>query len=84
LYRRARDRERAAAILRGATTRRLAQRLAGSDRRPDTLVALAAGASGLDPVDVAAVLTGPPPTTDQQLQSLARALADLEERVRTP
>jgi len=83
LYRRARDRERSAAILRGATTGRLASRLAGSDRDVGALVAVAAAATGVPPAQVHALLAGPPPTTDQELQSLARALADLEERVRT-
>ena len=83
LYRRARDRARAAAILRTATTGRLARRLAASDRDVDALVAVVAAATGTAPPHVAGLLAGPAPTTDQQLQSLARALADLEERVRT-
>jgi hypothetical protein len=37
----------------------------------------------MPPVQVAALLTGPPPTTDAELHALATGLADLEERVRT-
>jgi hypothetical protein len=83
IYRRARDRGRAAAVLRMGTTERLARRLALSPPVPEAVQAAAAAASGMPPTQVAALLTGPPPTTDAELHTLANALADLEERVRT-
>lgn len=83
IYRRARDRGRAAAVLRLGSTERLARRLALSPHAVDAVQAAAAAASGMPPAQVAALLTGPPPTTDVELHTLANALADLEERVRT-
>lgn len=83
IYRRARDRGRAAAVLRLGTTERLARRLALSPHAADAVQAAAAAASGMPPAQVAALLAGPPPATDVELHTLANALADLEERVRT-
>ena len=87
IYRRARDRERAAAVLRLGSTERLARRLAlppaPSTQARTAVHAAAAAASGLPPAQVAALLTGPVPTTDAELHTLANDLADLEERVRT-
>ncbi|GAA2169711.1 DUF4350 domain-containing protein [Pedococcus bigeumensis] len=83
IYRRARDRGRAAAVLRLGTTERLARRLALSPHAAEAVQAAAAAASGMPPTQVAALLAGPPPTTDTELHALANALADLEERVRT-
>ena len=83
IYRRARDRGRAAAVLRLGSTERLARRLALSPHAVEAVQAAAAAASGMPPTHVATLLTGPPPTTDAELHTLANALADLEERVRT-
>ncbi|QGN56616.1 hypothetical protein GKE56_00400 [Nostocoides sp. HKS02] len=43
----------------------------------------AAAASGMPLTHVAALLTGPPPTTDVELHTVASSLTELEERVRT-
>ena len=83
IYRRARDRGRAAAILRLGSTERLARRLALPPHAAEAVQAAAAAASGMPPAQVAALLAGPPPTTDVELHTLANALTDLEERVRT-
>jgi hypothetical protein len=83
LYRRARDRPRAAAILRAATTQRVARRLAVTPGDVPGVLQAAASASGMPPATVGALLTGPPPTTDAELHSLASSLTELEERVRT-
>ena len=82
IYRRARDRGRAAAILRLGSTDRLARRLALPPQAAEAVQAAAAAASGMPPAQVAALLAGPPPTTDVELHTLATALTDLEERVR--
>ncbi len=85
IYRRARDRERAARILRVATTD-----AAGppSRRLPTTeltvVVPAAAAASGMPAAEIAALLAGAPPTTDAELHTIAVSLSRLEERVRTP
>ena len=83
IYRRARDRGRAAASLRLGSTERLARRLALPPQAAAAVQAAAAAASGMPPAQVAALLAGPPPTTDVELHTLANALTDLEERVRT-
>jgi hypothetical protein len=83
IYRRAGDRSRAAAILRLGSTERLARRLALPPQAVEAVQAAAAAASGMPPGQVAAMLAGPPPTTDVELHALANALTDLEERVRT-
>jgi hypothetical protein len=82
IYRRARDRGRAAAILRLGSTERLARRLALPPQAGGAVQAAAAAASGMSPTQVAALLAGPSPTTDVELHALATALTDLEERVR--
>jgi hypothetical protein len=83
IYRRARDRARAAAILRAATMDRLGRRLAVAPHAGAALVTAASHASGMPVEQVGALLAGPPPATDLQLQALASSLTDLEERVRT-
>jgi hypothetical protein len=83
IYRRARDRSRAATILRTATTARLARRLALPPQMVEAVQAAAAAASGMPATQVAALLAGPPPSTDVELHVLASSLTDLEERVRT-
>lgn len=82
IYRRARDRSRAAAVLRQGTTERLARRLALPPHAAQAVQVAAAAATGMPPAQVAALLAGPPPTTDVELHTLATALTDLEERVR--
>ena len=82
IYRRARDRGRAAAILRLGSTERLARRLGLPPQAAAAVQAAAAAASGMPPAQVAALLAGPPPTTDVELHTLATTLTDLEERVR--
>lgn len=84
IYRRARDRERAARILRLATATRLARRLAVPTTELAVLVPAAAAASGMPAAEVAALLAGAPPTTDAELHTIAVSLSRLEERVRTP
>ncbi|MGZ4783968.1 MAG: DUF4350 domain-containing protein [Oryzihumus sp.] len=83
IYRRARDRERAARILRVATTTRLARRLALPTTELAALVPAASAASGMPAAEVAALLAGAPPTTDVELHTIAVSLSRLEERVRT-
>jgi hypothetical protein len=85
LYRRAKDRERAAAILRDATVRRLRGRLAIAPTTPaEVVVPLVAAATGLPAPDIGQALFGPPPTDDPGLLRLGQLLADLEERARHP
>lgn len=83
IYRRARDRERAAQILRSATTTRLARRLGLPAADLTAVVPAAAAASGMPPAEIAALLAGAPPTTDTELHTIAGSLSRLEERVRT-
>jgi hypothetical protein len=84
IYRRARDRERAARILRAATTTRLARRLGLPASELTVVVPAAAAASGMPAAEIAALLAGAPPTTDAELHTIAVSLSRLEERVRTP
>lgn len=84
IYRRARDRERAAQILRLATIARLARRLGLPTADLTAVVPAASAASGMPPAEVAALLAGAPPTTDTELHTIAGSLSRLEERVRTP
>lgn len=84
IYRRARDRERAARILRVAATTRLARRLGLPTTELTVVVPAAAAASGMPAAEVAALLAGAPPTTDAELHTIAVSLSRLEERVRTP
>lgn len=85
LYRRAGDREHAAAALRAATAHRLAAALrlpapAGADLAE--LVVAVSRHCDLAPGPVSALLTGPAPVTDEELVHLANDLAALEEEVR--
>jgi len=85
LYRRAKDRDRAAAILRDAALRRLRQRLALAPAAPaGVVVPVVAAATGESTAEVGALLFGPPPTDDPGLLRLGQQLTDLEERARTP
>lgn len=85
LYRAATDRPRAAVVLRRATAVRLAQRLGVPEAAPpDVLVPVVADATGLSTAEVADLLTGPVPTDDAALVTLARQLVHLEEKARRP
>ena len=85
LYRRAKDRDRAAAILRDASLRRLRRRLAIAPTAPaEVVVPIVTIATGLPATAVGAILFGPAPTDDHGLLNLGQQLADLEERARTP
>lgn len=85
LYRSRRARDRAAAALRAATLARLLPRLGlGAGASPSAVVTTAAGRIGSDPAFVSYHLFGPPPTTDNDLLQLARALDDIERQVAHP
>ena len=85
MYRRARDRERSALVLRDATIRRLRRRLAiAPTAPPEVLVPVVATATGIPTDDVGRALFGPAPTDDPGLLALGQQLADLEERARHP
>lgn len=81
LYRAASDRERAAQVLRRASTARLAHTLRLPPRSSATEVADAARAHGIPRDQLLTTLAGPAPTTDAALLALAHDLADLEEKV---
>jgi hypothetical protein len=79
LYRHARARGRAAQVLRAAAGRRIAVRC-GLPRTapPPVVAAVAAERTRRSTADVAALLSGPAPTDDRALVTLARALDSLE------
>jgi hypothetical protein len=80
----ARSRGTAAAALRAASTRRLAQTLRlGADEAPATVVAVVAEAAHTPATTVNAVLYGGEPTDDRALVALAQQLPDLEAAVRS-
>jgi hypothetical protein len=82
LYRKARARDRAAAVLRAATVRRLGQRIGLSRSAQPVEVAVAvARITGRDPATVTPLLVGPDPADDVSLVVLAQDLDDLEEEV---
>ncbi len=82
IYRRAGDTSRAAAILREATTRRLAAYLGLPPRGAGhTLVSSVWAATGRPPDQVNTLLFGPPPATEAHLLSLAAELTALEKEV---
>jgi Domain of unknown function (DUF4350) len=85
LYRRAGARDRAAAALREATTRRLITHF-GLDRHASAaeVAAAAADAAQRPATEVAMILTGAAPSDDRQLLRLAAALDDVEARVGVP
>jgi len=82
LYRTSRSTGHAAAALRAGTADRLARRL-GLARSADApaVIDAVARAAGRDPLDVADLLYGPPPTSDAGLDLLARRLDQLESEV---
>ena len=85
LYRKAGDRERAAAVLRAGTRDRLARRLAvPPGAGPVALVHAVAGTTGRRVEEVGETLFGPPPADDPSLIRLAQQLTDLEERAHHP
>ena len=85
LYRRAGDRERAAAVLRAGTAQRLTARLAlARGAAPTALVRAVSAAAGRPAAEVADILFGPPPHDDASLIQLAQQLTALEEGARHP
>jgi hypothetical protein len=85
LYRAARDRPRAAVVLRRASAGRLAARLGlRQSTPPSVLVPAVADATGVPAAEVERLLVGPVPTDDAGLVTLARQLAHLEEKARRP
>jgi hypothetical protein len=85
LYRRSGDRTHAATTLRQAARTRLAQRLRlGREATPEAVVRAVAHRTGRPDLEVSALLTDAPIENDQDLITLAGALADLEEEVRHP
>jgi hypothetical protein len=85
LYRRSGDRDHAAEALRRAARARLAERLRlGSTTPPDVLAREVARRTGRAEQDVTAVLgpSGVVPSTDRDLITLARQLAELDREVR--
>jgi hypothetical protein len=85
LYRRSGDRDHAAESLRRAARARLAERLRlGSTTPPDVLAREVARRTGRTEQDVTAVLgpSGGVPSTDRDLITLARQLAELDREVR--
>ena len=85
MYRAASDRGRAAAVLRRASTTRLASRLGLPAHAPlPTVVAATAAATGLAPSEVDAVLRDSVPPDEAALVRLAQQLTRLEEKVSTP
>jgi hypothetical protein len=83
LYRKARDTGRAAQALRERSARRLATYLGLPPASTGAVVATAAAAAAQrDPQTVHALLTGPAPSTEAALLTLANDLSDLEKEVR--
>jgi len=85
LYRRSGDRTHAATTLRQAARTRLAQRLRlGRDATPEAVVRAVVQRTGRPDLEISALLTDAPIQNDQDLITLANALAALEEEVRHP
>lgn len=79
MYRRTRGAAEAGRVLREASIARLSRRLRVAGEEPDVPSALAR-ATGLPETDVAAVLVGPAPSTDEELITLGRDLEALASR----
>jgi hypothetical protein len=77
LYQSLRARDHAASALREAARDRIA-RLTHGQARPDTIAARA----GQAPTEIAGLLYGPPPATDDSLVTLAADLDTLERKIR--
>jgi uncharacterized protein DUF4350 len=85
LYRRARDTERAGAILRAAAVRRLALYLGlPAEVPPGPVAEAAARATGRPLADVDALLAGRPPADEDEMIALANDLTTLEKEVHRP
>ncbi|MEU6134514.1 DUF4350 domain-containing protein [Nocardioides sp. NPDC047086] len=85
LYRRSGDRTHAASTLRQAARTRLARRLRlGRHATPEAVVRAVVQHTGRPDLEVSALLTDAPIQNDQDLITLANALAALEEEVRHP
>lgn len=83
MYHKARDSERAGAVLRDASGRRLAAYLGLAPGTPADLVAQAVSAATGQPLDQTRwLLGGPPVITDTDLLDLAARLAALEKEIR--
>ncbi|RNI22161.1 DUF4350 domain-containing protein [Flexivirga caeni] len=83
LYRKARDRSRALAVLRMATRARLARYLGlAANAPPDELVARTSQAAGSDPRHTAELLYGTDPPDEASMVTLAQDLHQLERQVR--
>lgn len=85
MYRRSRAHGRAAATLRASALARLRART-GLPRgaSPTEIAAVVAARTGVPAADVAALLTGPPPSDDAGLVRLAQMLDQLDREVRRP
>ncbi|MFW6599410.1 DUF4350 domain-containing protein [Propionibacteriaceae bacterium Y2011] len=83
LYARIGARDRAAELIRTAATRRLSRGLGHADD-PDVLARALADRTGWSYGEVRHLLTGPAPTTDDQLVTLKRKLDALEQEARRP
>ena len=82
MYRAHRARDRSAEALRTATLHRMLPRLGlGPAAPPDAVAHGVQQRCDLDPHQVARTLYGPPPDTDDELVTLARALDDIERQV---
>jgi len=79
MYRRTRAAAGAGRVLREASIARLSRRLRLAGEEPDVPSALAR-ATGMPESDVAAVLVGPVPSTDEELITLGRDLEALDRR----
>jgi hypothetical protein len=85
LYRSRHSRDRAAAVLRTAATRRITTRLAlPATADPGTVCAAVSARTGREPARLREVLFGPVPRDDAALVALGRAIDAIEEEVRTP
>lgn len=85
LYRRVRDREHAARILRGATARRLRTRLRlPPTSEPAALTTAVAATTGRTPAELDDLLVTRPVPDDRSLTRLAADLAALEKEVHRP
>jgi hypothetical protein len=85
IYRRTGDRHHAAAILVGATRRRLVESLQlPRETSLQTLAGTAAARTGRDPREVYDLLAGPPVDKDSQLVELGQRLLRLENEVSAP
>ncbi|MDY6998081.1 MAG: DUF4350 domain-containing protein [Actinomycetota bacterium] len=82
MYRSHRARDRSADALRAATLHRMLPRLGlGPNASPQSVAQAVNQRCGLEPQQVTHTLYGPPPASDTDLVSLARALDDIERQV---